>query len=101
MPINGRQFVDLDADDEPAMRAAAIATQLAGDHATAAFLATAAGLDRNIDWQRALAKDCHHLAELSSDPTQFRDDIAGRISTTRANLKLEPTPGHQLLPRPR
>jgi hypothetical protein len=123
VPVNGRQFVNFDADaDAHAARQAvrawtdrlgddrrhlrwlrrqggigwdglnsAIAARLAGKQASAAFLAAAAGLDRSIDWQRALAEDCHQLAALSSDPTQFRDVIADRISTTRAQLKLGPT----------
>jgi hypothetical protein len=76
----------------------AIAAQLAGDQAAAAFLATAADLDGSIHWQRALADDCNQLAALSGDPIQFRDAIIRRIRTTRAHLKLEPTPDQELLP---
>jgi len=76
----------------------AIATQLAGDQAADSFLAAATGLDHSIGWQRDLADDCRHLAALSNDPTQFRDVITSRISTTRAHLKLDPTPNQELLP---
>jgi hypothetical protein len=74
----------------------AIAAQLAGDQAADAFRATAAGLDQSIGRQRDLAQDCHRLATLSSDPNESRDVIAGRISTTRAHLGLEPDPATTL-----
>jgi hypothetical protein len=77
----------------------AIAAQLSGQHAKAAFAATAADLDRSIEWQRDLADDCHHLAALSDHPEQFRETITGRVSTTRAHLKLTATPGQEL-PQP-
>jgi hypothetical protein len=76
----------------------AIATQLAGEPAPDSFLAAAAGLDHSIGWQRDLADDCHYLAALSNDPAQFRDVVTSRISTTRANLELAPTPNQELLP---